>query len=100
MVGLGEIRQLEVNGESLADLVRILDGEAAYDLPRLQKRLILEIRRTRILMPVLNEKPAQMFDHIEQGLAALFNENLAEQQAQRPDINEQRHLLRTVCRLS
>ena len=79
--------------------MQVFDGEAADDLPRLGHRPVSEIGGRRLLLPVLNKKPAQMFDYIEQGRAALFHENPAEKHAKRPHITAQGYLFRGVGRL-
>ena len=87
---LGQVDELEVEGERLGHGGRIGDVERGHVG---RQPLALDVRlepRVRVAAPERDRPPADPFDHREQLGPGLFRDHLAEQRAQQPDLARQR----------
>ena len=85
MVGLGQVGQLEINGEGLGDALRVADAEPRNNLARFRESGVAEVRRRALLQrmfTVVDEQPAQQLHRMQQVLPGLFDQNPAQQCAE------------------
>ena len=91
VIGLRQIGQLEINCESFGELVGIFDGEIGNDGARLGHQIVAVFLLFGLAM--LDQKAAEMFDHVQQGFAGLLYEDTAQQDSQGANITAEREVL-------
>jgi hypothetical protein len=102
MISLSQVRQLEVDGESLRHPVRLIDVETVdYAVRAIRQLVFMAGVFLRSLAPCVqftafDKQRSQFLNRYEEFVSNLFFQHLSEQTAQRTHIATQRRLLQIV----
>ena len=95
MVRLGEVRQLEVDRESLRQPVRLDERRATHQLLCARHQLVTLVRLSVARgLALTRRETAQLLDRLEQLFASLLLQNRAQQTTERAHVAPERRFLR------